>query len=105
LPAALRCAAGEGSALATCLRNALDVHIAAHLYGYKRSSIKERQRPSVDFPSVVDAVRCAVEMHRGMAARNAGIPPEERIEFRVGMRTLGHHWEVAMNTIHGPSGT
>jgi len=57
------------------------------------------------FPSVVDAVRCAVEVQRGMAARNAGIPPEERIEFRVGMRTLGHHWEVAMNTIQGPSGT
>jgi len=38
-----------------------------------------------EFPSVVDAVRCAVEMQRGMAARNADIPPEERIEFRVGI--------------------
>jgi adenylate cyclase len=57
------------------------------------------------FPSVVDAVRSAVEVQRGMAARKAGIPPEERIEFRVGTRTLGHHWEVARNTIQGPSDT
>ena len=36
-----------------------------------------------EFASVVDAVRCAVEMQRGMAERNAGTPPEKRIEFRV----------------------
>jgi class 3 adenylate cyclase len=38
-----------------------------------------------EFASVVDAVRCAVEMQRGMAERNAGTPPEKRIEFRVGI--------------------
>jgi len=38
-----------------------------------------------EFQSVVDAVRCAVEMQRGMADRNAGTPPEMRIEFRVGI--------------------
>jgi class 3 adenylate cyclase len=38
-----------------------------------------------EFASVVDAVRCAVEMQRGMAERNAGTPPEQRIEFRVGI--------------------
>jgi adenylate cyclase len=38
-----------------------------------------------EFPSVVDAVRCAVEMQRGMAERNVGTPPERRIEFRVGI--------------------
>ena len=37
------------------------------------------------FASVVDAVRCAVEMQRGMAERNTGTPPEKRIEFRVGI--------------------
>src|SRR5260370_21771191 len=36
-----------------------------------------------EFPSVVDAVRCAVEMQRGTAERNTGTPPEQRIEFRV----------------------
>src|SRR5262245_18799961 len=38
-----------------------------------------------EFASVVDAVRCAVEVQRGMAERNAGTPPEKRIEFRVGI--------------------
>src|SRR5436190_23854455 len=39
----------------------------------------------VEFPSVVDAVRCAVEVQRAMADRNAGTPAERRIEFRVGI--------------------
>ena len=38
-----------------------------------------------EFPSVIDAVRCAVEIQRGMADRNIGTPPEKRIEFRVGV--------------------
>ena len=38
-----------------------------------------------EFASVVDAVRCAVEMQRGMTERNAGTSPENRIEFRVGI--------------------
>src|SRR5215470_13589002 len=38
-----------------------------------------------EFASVVDAVRCAVEMQRGTAERNAGIPPEKRIDFRIGI--------------------
>ena len=39
----------------------------------------------VEFPSVVDAVRCAVEVQWGMVERNAAIPPEWRIEYRVGI--------------------
>jgi adenylate cyclase len=39
----------------------------------------------VEFASVVDAVRCAVETQREMASRNAAIPPERRIEFRMGI--------------------
>jgi class 3 adenylate cyclase/FixJ family two-component response regulator len=38
-----------------------------------------------EFASVVDAVRCAVEMQRGMAERNSGVPIDERLEFRVGI--------------------
>jgi len=38
-----------------------------------------------EFSSVVDTVRCAVEMQRGMAERNAGTPLEKRIEFRAGI--------------------
>src|SRR6476660_7325360 len=38
-----------------------------------------------EFPSVVDAVRCAVEVQRRMAKRNAGSQLEDRIEFRIGI--------------------
>ena len=34
---------------------------------------------------MVDAVRCAVEVQRGMAERNDGSPSEKRIEFRIGI--------------------
>ena len=39
----------------------------------------------VEFRSVVDAVRCAIEVQTGMVERNAGLPLERRIEFRVGI--------------------
>ena len=39
----------------------------------------------VEFASVVDAVRCAVEVQRGMSERNAGVNVDKRIEFRVGI--------------------
>src|SRR6188474_1957129 len=39
----------------------------------------------VEFRSVVDAVRCAVEIQNAMVERNAGLPSERRIEFRVGI--------------------
>src|SRR5215472_12088998 len=44
-----------------------------------------------EFASVIDAVRCAVDIQRGVAERNAGtaIPPEKRIEFRVFGINLG----------------
>src|SRR6202789_1985591 len=39
----------------------------------------------IEFRSVVDAVRCAIEVQKAMIDRNAGVPPERRIEFRVGI--------------------
>src|SRR3974390_2127892 len=39
----------------------------------------------IEFRSVVDAVRCAIEVQSGMVERNAGVPTERRIEFRVGV--------------------
>jgi adenylate cyclase len=39
----------------------------------------------IEFRSVVDAVRFAIEMQSGMVERNAGLPPDRRIEFRVGI--------------------
>ncbi len=39
----------------------------------------------VEFRSVVDAVRCAIEVQSAMIERNAGVAPDKRIEFRVGL--------------------
>ena len=39
----------------------------------------------VEFASVVDAVRCAVEIQRGMPEREAVVPEERRIGFRMGI--------------------
>jgi adenylate cyclase len=39
----------------------------------------------VEFPSVVSAVACAAELQRGMRDRNAGMPQDRRIEFRIGV--------------------
>jgi Adenylate and Guanylate cyclase catalytic domain len=41
----------------------------------------------IEFRSVVDAVRCGIEVQTGMVERNAGLPPERRIEFRVGIHS------------------
>jgi TolB-like protein/class 3 adenylate cyclase/TPR repeat protein len=60
----------------------IDPAIAAH-HGYmvKRTG----DGFFTEFRSVVDAVRCAVEVQAGMVERNAGVPPERRIEFRIGI--------------------
>jgi len=39
----------------------------------------------IEFPSVVDAVSCSIEVQQGMRARNADVAPEKRIEFRIGI--------------------
>ena len=39
----------------------------------------------VEFPSVVSAVACAADIQRGMRTRNGSVPPDERIEFRIGV--------------------
>jgi len=38
-----------------------------------------------EFPSAVDAVRCAVEVQRGMIAGNVDVPPKKKFKFRVGI--------------------
>jgi TolB-like protein/class 3 adenylate cyclase len=54
----------------------------------------------VEFRSVVDAVRCAIEVQHGMIERNAGVPVERRIEFRVGVH-LGDVVEEADGDLMG----
>ncbi len=60
----------------------IDPAIAAH-----RGRIVKRTGDGslIEFRSVVDAVRCAIEVQQGLIERNAGLPPERRIEFRVGI--------------------
>jgi class 3 adenylate cyclase len=68
--------------------------LKAHLGGLVNPKIAEHRGRVVkntgdgflaEFPSVVDAVRCAVEVHRGMADREPDVPDERRIAFRVGI--------------------
>jgi adenylate cyclase len=54
----------------------------------------------IEFRSVVDAVRCAIEVQNGMIERNAGLPPERRIEIRVGIH-LGDVVEEADGDLMG----
>src|ERR1700744_5684001 len=60
----------------------IDPAIAAH-----RGRIVKRTGDGsiIEFRSVVDAVHCASEVLTGMVERNAALPPERRIEFRVGI--------------------
>ncbi len=73
---------GTLSALRTVRRELGDPKIADH-----RGRIVKTTGDGllVEFASVVDAVRCAVEMQREMIARNAAVPARRRIEFRMGI--------------------
>jgi adenylate cyclase len=54
----------------------------------------------VEFRSVVEAVRCALEIQNAMVERNAGVPAERRIEFRIGVH-LGDVVEEADGDLMG----
>ena len=54
----------------------------------------------VEFRSVVDAVNCAIEVQRAMVERNAGVGPDKRIEFRIGIH-LGDVVEEADGDLMG----
>ena len=54
----------------------------------------------IEFPSVIEAVACAVAVQRGMAERNAATPEAQRIVFRVGVN-LGDIIIGEDNDIHG----
>ena len=68
--------------------------LKAHLGQLVDPKIKEHRGRTVkstgdgilaEFPSVIDAVRCAAEVQRGMIDRNAEQPADQRIEFRIGI--------------------
>jgi adenylate cyclase len=60
----------------------IDPAIAAH---HGRTVKRTGDGSLIEFRSVVDAVRCAIELQAGMVERNAGVPAERPIEFRVGI--------------------
>jgi adenylate cyclase len=68
--------------LRECLRGLADPKISEH-----RGKIVKHTGDGVlaEFGSVVDAVRCAIEVQRGMAEQNATMPQVKRIEFRIGI--------------------
>ena len=74
--------AGTLARLRTHRRELIDPKIAEH----KGRIVKTTgDGMLVEFPSVVEAVTCAVAFQQGMAERNSGVPADERIEFRVGI--------------------
>ncbi len=75
----------------------IDPAIAAH---HGRIVKRTGDGSLIEFRSVVDAVRCAIEVQDGMAERNAGVPPERRIEFRIGVH-LGDVVEEADGDLMG----
>ena len=60
----------------------IDPAIAAH---HGRIIKRTGDGSIIEFRSVVDAVRCALEVQTGMVERNAGVPEDRRIQFRVGV--------------------
>jgi adenylate cyclase len=60
----------------------IDPAIAAH---HGRIVRRTGDGSIVEFRSVVDAVRCAIEVQNGLIERNAGVPEDRRIQFRVGI--------------------
>jgi class 3 adenylate cyclase len=60
----------------------IDPAIAAH---HGRIVKRTGDGAIIEFRGVVDAVRCAIEVQSGLIERNFGLPPERRIEYRVGI--------------------
>jgi TolB-like protein/class 3 adenylate cyclase len=75
----------------------IDPAIAAH---HGRIVKRTGDGSLIEFRGVVDAMRCAIEVQTGMVERNAGVPKERRIEFRVGVH-LGDVVEEADGDLMG----
>ena len=74
--------AGTLAALKTHLKELIEPRIAAH-----QGRVVKLMGDGIlaEFPSVVEAVQCAVQIQRDMADRNATTPENRRIEFRIGI--------------------
>src|SRR6266446_1737810 len=73
---------GTHATLKACRRELIDPKIGEH----RGRMVKNTGDGAlVEFASAVDAARCAIEIQRAMAARNAAIPEDRRVEFRIGI--------------------
>jgi adenylate cyclase len=68
--------------LKTCRRELIDPKVKQH---HGRIVKTTGDGILMELPSVVAAVRCSIELQQGMAKRNADVPSEKRIEFRIGI--------------------
>ena len=75
----------------------IDPAIAAH---HGRIVKRTGDGSLIEFRSVVDAVRCAIEVQNGMVERNGGLPQDRRIDFRIGVH-LGDVVEEADGDLMG----
>jgi adenylate cyclase len=73
---------GTLTALTAHLRELIDPAVAQHAGRIVKTT---GDGLLVEFASVVDAVRCAVDIQRGMAARNCAVPQDRRLAFRIGL--------------------
>jgi formylglycine-generating enzyme required for sulfatase activity/class 3 adenylate cyclase len=73
---------GTHETLKACRRELIDPKIGE----YRGRMVKNTGDGAlVEFASAVDAVRCAIEIQRAMATRNTAIPPDRRVQFRMGI--------------------
>ena len=75
----------------------IDPAIAAH---HGRIVKRTGDGNLIEFRSVVDALRCAIEVQNGLADRNVGVPVDRRIDFRIGVH-LGDVVEEADGDLMG----
>ena len=68
--------------LRTLRSDLIDLTIAVHHAGIVK---RTGDGSIIEFRSVVDAVRCSIEVQTDLVERNAGVPDDRRIEFRVGI--------------------
>ena len=73
---------GTLATLKACRREILDPQVAEHRGRVVKTT---GDGALIEFPSAVDAVRCAVDIQRAMVTRNVAIPDGRRIQFRIGI--------------------
>jgi adenylate cyclase len=73
---------GTLAVLKNCRRELLDPKIAEHQGRIVKTT---GDGALVEFSSVVDATRCALDIQRAMALRNGGVADDQKIEFRIGI--------------------